>query len=163
MTLVDQSLDQRQHLGDVRRGARVDRRALDVVQVGEAQIGVDVALAHALVGNALGVGALDDLVVDVGEVVEVRDLVAQVLQVTPHDLARQRGADVPHVGLVLDRHPAHVHADLAGYHRHECQPELFHSKREPQGTPKQRRQVGVGLRSFGDGDPVMVEQVRVFP
>ena len=61
--------------------------------------------------EALGVGALDDLVVHVGEVVDVGDGVAEVLEVAAHDLARQRGADVADVRLVLHRHAAHVHAD----------------------------------------------------
>src|SRR5262249_41572842 len=48
MALLDQGRDQRVHLRDVAGRARVDGGGLDVVELGEAQVRLDVALAHRL-------------------------------------------------------------------------------------------------------------------
>ena len=72
-----------------------------------------------VVGGHLGLGArparrlVDDLVVDVGDVADVRDVEAPPLQVPPDGVERQRAAGVAHVGHVVDGGPADVERDLA--------------------------------------------------
>ena len=65
-------------------------------------------------GAALLVGALDDLVVHVGQVLGEGDLVALVHEVTADDVEGQERATVADVNLVIDGGAADVHANLAG-------------------------------------------------
>ena len=66
-------------------------------------------------GDAALGGALDDLVVDVGDVAHERDGVTACLKPAAHDVEGDKGAAVADVGVVVDRDAADVHADLAGF------------------------------------------------
>jgi hypothetical protein len=59
------------------------------------------------------VGAVDYLVVHVGEVLGEHDLVALVDEVSTDHVEVQERARVAHVDLVVDGGTAHIHADLA--------------------------------------------------
>ncbi len=113
MALVDEALDHLDHRGYLARGARADvgvenAQAVHLLDEGVGELGGD------LLGRAtLLVGAVDDLVVHVGEVLGKRHLVALVLQVAADDVKGQEGAAVAHVDLVVDRGAADIHADLA--------------------------------------------------
>ncbi len=111
---LDESLDEGDDLRDVLGDQRVDRGRLDVQLPGVLVVQGDVPLRHLPEVHPLLAGAVDDLVVHVGEVLDVGHLVAQVLQVAADHVARHEGEHVPHVGLVLDGHAADVHAHLAG-------------------------------------------------
>jgi len=52
----------------------------------------------------------DDFVIDVGEVLDVLDLVAGVSQVAADDVEDHRPAGVTEVAQVVDRHPADIHS-----------------------------------------------------
>jgi hypothetical protein len=73
-------------------------------------------LAHRL---AVLDGALDDLVVDVGDVADVLDLVARSLEPAVDDVEGHHHPGVTDVAVIVDRHPAHVHIDLAGLEGNE--------------------------------------------
>ena len=64
--------------------------------------------------TALLVGALDNLVVDIGEVLGERDLVAARDEPAANHIEADERAGVADVNVVVDRGAAHVHADLAG-------------------------------------------------
>ena len=108
----DQRGDQLDHLGDVAGGAglvgrrqHVDRRQrlveLAVHVVGEVEP-----------GPALLVGLGQDLVVDVGDVADERDVVPAVGQPAPQHVEVDRRPDVPDVRLRLDGETADVDARL---------------------------------------------------
>jgi hypothetical protein len=59
------------------------------------------------------VGAADDFVVDVGEVLHEVHLVAELLQPPLHDVHHDDAAHVPHMGGGLRGQPAGVHRDFA--------------------------------------------------
>ena len=93
--------------------ARLDVRLLDpqcrrilVHEADEARGQVEDALA--VLGRAL-----DDLVVDVGDVAHVGDREAARTQPAAHDVEHDHDARVPDVAVVVDGHAAHVHAHLA--------------------------------------------------
>jgi hypothetical protein len=59
------------------------------------------------------VGAADDFVVDIGEVLHEVDLVAELLEPPLHDVHHDDAAHVPHMGRGLRGQPAGVHRDRA--------------------------------------------------
>ncbi|MNT43025.1 hypothetical protein D3C72_1794760 [compost metagenome] len=63
--------------------------------------------------------AADDLVVDVGDVLHIRHLVAGGTQPAVHHVEHHHHASVANVTIVVHRHAAHIHADLAGFDWHE--------------------------------------------
>ena len=63
--------------------------------------------------------ALDDLVVDVGDVAHVGDAIAERLQPALHHVERHHEPRVAHVAEVVDRDAADVQADVARLDRHE--------------------------------------------
>src|SRR5436309_269603 len=64
-------------------------------------------------------GPIDDLVVHVREVLDERDVEAAGFQVSPDDVEDDGAAGVAQVNVVVDRHAAHIHPDLAGHQRLE--------------------------------------------
>src|SRR5437870_9395429 len=110
----DEALDQRDHLGDVLGGLRLDVGWRDPDRRHVLAKGLDVALGELGGQNALGVGPPDDLVLDVGEVPDERDAVALEAEVALDDVEDHRAARVAHVGEVVHRHAARVNAHVAG-------------------------------------------------
>jgi hypothetical protein len=113
---LDQDLDQLDHLGHVPGGARLvgGRQAAEgVVRV--VQLALEV-VGQRVPGDAGRLGLGQDLVVDVGDVGDDGDLVAQVRQPAAQDVEDDLLADVPDVrrrlhgeAAVVDRHPARHH------------------------------------------------------
>jgi hypothetical protein len=64
-------------------------------------------------------GAPDDLVVDVRDVADVFDLVARCLEPAVDDVERHHHPGMTDVAVIVNRHPAHVHVDLAGLEGNE--------------------------------------------
>jgi hypothetical protein len=81
--------------------------------------GIDEFFRHVRTSDALLVGALDDLVVDVGEVTHVLHVEPGVFEIAVNDVERDVAARVPDVAIIVNRHAAHVHADFAGVDRFE--------------------------------------------
>ena len=79
----------------------------------------DVFFGDLLAGDALLVGALDDLVVHVGEVLHERHLVAAVLQIAAQHVEHDDRARVADVDVVIHRRAAGVHTHFARLDRHE--------------------------------------------
>ena len=59
------------------------------------------------------VGALDDLVVDVGNVAYVGDVIASFAEVSDNHVEDHHDPGMAKVAVIVDRHPADIHADLA--------------------------------------------------
>jgi hypothetical protein len=116
---LDEAPHHLDHLGDVTGGARLVRGR-------EAAQGVVTGVERALVlvtdgppGAALLGGLPDDLVVDVGDVPDERDVVPAVLEPAAHDVEVQPGPDVPDVRGGLDSRATEVDRDTARCERDE--------------------------------------------
>ena len=64
-------------------------------------------------------GVVQDLVVDIGHVADVRDVVAASGQPAPNDVKSHSTANVPHVRRPLDGGAAYVHSHSTGFDRGE--------------------------------------------
>ena len=108
----DQLADQLEHLGHVPGGGRLVGGRRDV-QRGVRPVELAVHLVGEVVPGPALLGGLDeDLVVDVGDVADERDVVAAVPQPALEDVEVHPGAHVPDVRLGLDRQAAQVDAGL---------------------------------------------------
>ena len=65
----------------------------------------------------LGIGPVDDLIVDVREVPHIRDIIAGSPKVAGDYIEDQGAPGVADVGVVVHRHAAHVEARLTRYNR----------------------------------------------
>jgi hypothetical protein len=108
-----------EHLRHVAGGRRFVRGPRDAerIEVGVHRPGH--LLGELADGHAALERAADDLVVDVGDVADVGDLVAQRLQPAVDDVEGQLRARVAHVAQVVDRDAADVHAHMARLDRLE--------------------------------------------
>ena len=119
MALVDQDLDHLLHGVDLAGGARADVRVEHAQAVHLLDEGLRELVGHLGGGAALLVGAVDDLVVHIGQVLGEGDLVALIGEVAADHVEGQEGAAVADMDLVVDRGAAHIHADLARLDGHE--------------------------------------------
>ena len=80
-------------------------------RVGVFEKRVGVLLGVFLHGDAVAGGVADDLVLDVGDVHDVLELVAALLEEAAQHVNRDEGAEVADVSVVVNRWAASVHAD----------------------------------------------------
>jgi len=115
----DQFADVAHHLGDVLRAARLVGDGADV-QLGQPAVVLrDDAFGDRLPGLAGLAAAVDDLVVDVGDVVDEAHAMSARGQPAGDRVEDRRPHQVADVAVVVDRRAAHVHADLALAQGHE--------------------------------------------
>ena len=114
VTVVDELADHRQHLVDVFGGPGLFLRpqAAELVEILVHGRG-ELRRMRAPVDARL-LRAVDDLVVDVGDVAHVGHAQAAVPQVAAHHVEHHEHAGVAHVEVVVDRDAAAVHAHVAG-------------------------------------------------
>ena len=79
----------------------------------------NVFFRHLLPVDVFLVGALDDFIVNVGEVADVVHFVADVLEVAVHGVEYDTGAGVADVAVIVNGDAAYVHADFARCERGE--------------------------------------------
>ncbi|MCY1234348.1 hypothetical protein D9M72_469290 [compost metagenome] len=80
---------------------------------------LDEARGQRADGLAILGGAADDLVVDIRDVLHICHLVAGGTQPAMHHVEHHHHARVANVAVVVHRHAADIHADLAGFDGHE--------------------------------------------
>ena len=107
------------HLGDVVGRPRVALGALEPEPVDVAEEELGVLRGEVAQRQPRLVRAADRLVVDVGEVHDLRDPQALRPQVPPQDVLPEEGPQVPDVDDVVDRRPARVEPDVPGLERLE--------------------------------------------
>ncbi len=119
IALVDQGLDHRVHARDVVGGTRFHVRLEDV----EARLVLvhrgDHALGQRVERLAVFIGAVDDLVVDVGDVAHIGQVVTAETQPAGHQVEGNHAAAVADVAVVVHGHAAHVHAHFVAIERLE--------------------------------------------
>ena len=114
MALVDQGLDDVDDLIHDFRSTGMDVRAAHVQAVSVLPVLFDVLLRDGLVVRALFVGAVDDLVIDVREVLHERDLVTAVLEVAAEHVEHAERTGVADVDVVVNRGSAAVDLQFSG-------------------------------------------------
>ena len=114
MALLDERLDHGDHGADLLGGARTHIGIEHVGGAHNADKLVRELRRNLGGGTALLVGALDDLVIDIGEVLGECDLVAARDEPATNHVKADERAGVADVDVVVDRGAAHVHADLSG-------------------------------------------------
>ena len=151
VAVVDDLLDEVDHVDHVAGGARLVRRRLHAklaVRLGELAF-VDIRALPPLL--ARGGGLVEDLVVDVGDIAHERHLVAQSLEPAAHHVERDGGADVADMRRALHGGATHVDTDLTWFDRREGR----HGVRcgvvqlQPRGGLRHRKSAGsVGILRF---------------
>ena len=119
IALVDKSLNHVDDFIHVFRNAGILISPADVELVHDVEVRRNIAVGNSIPRDAFAVGSVDDLVVDVGEVLNVRDFIAQVFQITLDDVPCDEGTGIAHVGMVIRCNAADIHLDLARRNRHE--------------------------------------------
>jgi len=111
--VADQSVDQADHARDVLRGPGCHVGRLDAELPHVAVVLGDVAFGDLPKLHPLPVGPRDDLVVDVGEILDVVDPVPAVAQIAGDDVEVDGRARMADVAGVVDRDSAGVDPHLA--------------------------------------------------
>ena len=117
--MVDQSADERQHLGHVVGRARLKTGALDAQGVGVLVQRLDHAVGQGADGLAVFQSPADDLVVDVGDVAHVADAQATGLEPALNHVKGDHRTGVAEVAEVVHRHAADIHAHVARLQGHQ--------------------------------------------
>jgi hypothetical protein len=99
-----------QHAGHVLGRSRLEIRLLHAERRGILVHRLDEARGEALDRLLVLLGALDDLVLDIGDVANVGDLVTERPQPAPDHVERDQEPRMPQVTIIVYGHPAHVHA-----------------------------------------------------
>ncbi len=119
MTAGDQPLDQRDHLRDMPRGARLHLWRIDAER-GERGVIAGGGARGDRVDRLAGLGgARVNLVVHVGDVADVGEARIEPAQQPRQHVEHDGGAGVAEMRHVVHRRPAHVHADMRGVERDE--------------------------------------------
>ena len=119
MATIDEALHELDHLGNLLRGTRAHVRIVDAEGVHVIDEGLGIERRDLLGRLALLLRAPDDLVIDIGDVLDEGDLVTAILQVLAHHVEDEEGARVADVNVVVDRGATCVHRHLARLVRHE--------------------------------------------
>src|SRR4051794_31431022 len=117
--LLQQPLDQLHHLGNEVRRPRIDGGVLDPEILPVFVKGVDVVLHVLPERDPLLPSGIDRPVVDVGQIHDMKNVVAAGLEPAPEEVLEQEGPKVSDVGVVVDRWAAGVERDPARLERLE--------------------------------------------
>ena len=119
VALFDQRFDQADDVIDVSGGTRLKRWTVHPQCIKIFVHGGGETLYHVQKVFFVFVGAFDDFVVDIGDVAHVIHVITAVTQVSHNQIERQKRTGMTQMTVVIHRHTADVHADLARYHGHE--------------------------------------------
>ena len=113
VALVHQLLDHVQHFRDVRRGLGIVFRRFDAERAEILEERILVFAREGLKRQPRGARIADGLVVDVGQVHDLRDLDAVVFERAAEKVFEEIGAEIADVGVVVDRRAAGVHPGVS--------------------------------------------------
>ena len=110
--MIDQGLNHVEHFGDVVGGFWLfgGRGDVQFPHVFVKRYGIFVG--DLLPVHAFFISTVDDLVVDIGEVADEANFVAEVLEITVKGVEDNRGASVTDMAIVVNGNTADVHTDL---------------------------------------------------
>src|SRR5512143_592530 len=113
VSLLYEALDDFDHLRNVLRGLWLHIRPADAQALHVLLVGGDIFGGNLGGTDALFLRAVDDLVVDIGEIPHVRDVEPSSPKVALDQVKGHGPARMAKMGKVVDRHAARVHGDLA--------------------------------------------------
>ncbi len=119
VSLVDECLHHGNDLRHVLRRTRLAVGTRDSERLAIFLVGPDEALGQRRHRLAVFLRAVDDLVVDVGDVAHEVHVVTGSDQVATHEIEHDQHACVTEMAIVINGDAADVHADLAGHPRLE--------------------------------------------
>jgi hypothetical protein len=99
------------------RGTRFQIRAIDTEIVHIAIKLVDEALCKFFGTGTLFIGAVDDLVIDIGEIPHKSDPVVAISQVFDNHVKDQRGARMSNMAVIIRGYTTDIELDMAGLNR----------------------------------------------
>ena len=117
VTLVHQPGDEVRHLLDVVGRIHQLLGMLDIQRVGILQKRLPILLGVFLHRNAVARRIANDLVIHVGDVHDVLQLIAALLQEPSQRVDHDERAEIADVAVVVNRRPASVHADQVVFQR----------------------------------------------
>ena len=119
MALVDEVLRDANHVIDVFRASRVNIGPKDVQSVHVLIVSIDVLLHESLPVPIKLVGTMDDFVINVGEVLDIVDIVAAGFKPPMNQVKSEVATGVSEVTAIVHGHAAHVHGHLPRFKRGE--------------------------------------------
>ena len=81
--------------------------------------GIDKTLSQHTEVFAIFTGALNNLVIDIGHIAHISQLVTRIAKISGDDIKNHHDAGMADMAIIIDRHPANIHADFARYTRLE--------------------------------------------
>ena len=117
--LVHQPLHQRDDLGNMLGGAGMHGGGTDAQRLRVLIILGDKAIAQLLDGDAFFIGAADHLIVDIGEILHKRNLVAAMLQIPAQHVEHDKGTGVADMKIIVYRRAAGIDARFARMNGHK--------------------------------------------
>ena len=118
-TAFNELFDNAYHVSNVFGGFRIVHRSFYVKPVHHLEIAVYVLLCQLGYWHLRVVRLLNDLIVYIGDVLDVIDRIAGVREVPVKDVERDVRPAVAQMGLVVRRDAAYVHVDLLPVQRHK--------------------------------------------
>ena len=113
IALIDEALYHFDDVIHVFRDAGITVSPTDMELIHDVEVSRNVAVGNRIPADAFPIGGIDDLVVDVGEVLDMRDFIAEVFQIALDDVPGYERTGIPHVGMVIRRNATDIHFDLA--------------------------------------------------
>ncbi len=110
----DEVLGDANHVVHVLCATRVGIGSQDVQGIHVFVVGLDVSLDQSLPIAALFVGPVNDFVIDVGEILDVHDVVPAGFQPPVNEVKGEVAPSMPKMAAVVDRDATHVHRHLSG-------------------------------------------------
>ncbi len=107
--------NQGQHLRHERRRTRLVIRLLHAQRGRILVHGLNETAGQLRDRLAVLDGALDDLVIDVGDIAHISNVQSRLAQPALHHIEHHHHPSVTKMAIVVDRHAADVHADLAWF------------------------------------------------
>ena len=112
IALFDQSGDDGDDLIDILRRLRVNGRLADIHPLGVHPELLDIFLRHLGEGEALLIGAADDLIVDIRKILHKAHVVAAVFKIAAQHIEHAQRAGVADVDIVINGGAAGIDFDL---------------------------------------------------
>ena len=117
--LFHKAADNVDNLADVLRCTGMNSGRMNTQSPGVGEILFDIAVGNDVVRHALFIGFFDDLVVNVGKVLDKGDFHAAVFQIAPQNVKNNKRACVADVKEIVNRRAAGIHFDLSQLDRDE--------------------------------------------
>ena len=119
VSLINQRLDHMDDFRHVFRNTGIFISPADMQGIHDFKIGSDVPVGNRIPRDAFAIGGVDDLIIDISEILDMCDFVAQMFQIAFNDIPGNKRTGIAHMGMIVRCDPADIHLDLSRCYRHE--------------------------------------------